>query len=97
MSSGTSASRVGTFTLTSAITILKGDNIQRISLLVVSGSAIITGDMLFQNSAAGVPIPSGPVTFPSGTPWSFPGYPGAPIDNLTIDPNGGTIIITMQQ
>jgi hypothetical protein len=82
-----------------ALIIVENDFVTKVTLLVTSGTATLQGSGLFPNTSAGGPaLPSQPITLPNGTPVTFSGNrPSAPIDSVTIDASGGTVILFMQQ
>lgn len=100
MSSAQVPSRFITRLLTgSFLTIVEADFVTKITMLVTSGTITINGSGQIPNTAAGgPPLASQPITLPNGTPVTMSGNrPAGPIDSLTIDASGGTVILIMQQ
>lgn len=96
---GNTVSRFFTGTLNGTVyTIVSQDFINRVTILVTSGTVAITGDAAFPNSAVapGSPVPSSAITLPNGTPLVLSGNgPNAPI-HITIDATAGSCLIIMQ-
>ena len=79
-------SRFFTFPLTEALILVRSMNIcNAVSILVVSGTLSVQGDMDLTPS-----MPSTPITLSAGQVINLPATSGAPIDGVTLTPTGGT-------
>lgn len=80
------------------IRITAPDNVTKVTIQVVTGPVLMTGNFQFANTAAGRgnEIPSKQISLAAGTAFTFEsGGPEAPIDNLSFDATGGACNFVM--
>jgi hypothetical protein len=83
------STRFYTKAITSAITINEADNVEQVSIYVVSGTCSVAGNFFFENDAPG------PISLSAGQSLTLSGKAGAPIDGITLTPAGGTTNVIM--